>query len=97
MNKIEQDIDVIRHFSGVLKDWELAELLGLTLLAVRYYAYGSGISLNVLKKRWSDEEDAALVAMLRSGMLQREAANAIGRTERAVGSRVTHLRQKGRL
>lgn len=97
VEELSQYTDVIRHFSGILMDWEMAELMGLTLHQVRNYARYSGITVAVLRKRWTEEEEDRLLTMLSNGVTQVNAANRLGRTTRAVAARVQYLRESGKI
>lgn len=97
VQEIQQCTEVIRHFSGILMDWEMAELMGLTLHQVRNYARYSGITVAVLRKRWTEEEEDRLLNMLSNGMTQVNAADRLGRTARAIAARIQYLRESGKL
>lgn len=97
VGEIRQCTEVISHFSGILMDWEMAELMGLTIHQVRSYAKYAGISVAVLNKRWTEEEEHRLLDLLNSGMTQVNAADRLGRTVRAVSTRVFYLREAGKI
>ncbi|QDH45832.1 hypothetical protein PSKM_gp75 [Pantoea phage vB_PagM_PSKM] len=73
----------------------IATVLGKTERAVTSYARKHGISLAVIRKRWSDEDDAVIKAAIADKVSVYQIAKVVGRTEKAVYHRIDVLRRAG--
>ena len=63
--------------------------------AVTSFARKHGISLAIVRRRWSDEDDAVIAGAVSMGETAKNIAVMLNRTEKAVSGRIDALRRKG--
>lgn len=91
----QQTIEAIRERAGKMTVHFIADELGLTVNSTNWYACKNGISLNVLKIRWSRERCAHLLKRLKEGVTLANIAKEFGISQAGITNQMGRLRAAG--
>lgn len=91
----QNDIAFLNAKAGKETPAMIATVLGKTERAVTSYARKHGVSLAVIRKRWTPEQDQVIRDGMKQGLVVYQIAAQLGRSEKAVYHRMDVLRRVG--
>ena len=97
MQKLNITPEEMKAVCGRMPACRAADSLGLNLPQLYMLARRYSITTAHTYKHWPPKDDERLISLVRSGLMQKEISEILGRSAGSVRSRVTLLRRRKRI
>ncbi len=84
----------IREVAGTMPAWQIAEMFNISVKNLQTVCVRAGISLAYAYRKYSPEEERYVVEAREAGVLIKDIARKLGRTERAIAALLYKLNKK---